>query len=131
MSSENTTSSSMNATELVNALHKLTSQSGGKRGKLVKESSYVHKATNLELSSWKMSEWEYKRENCPFPTMARGLFTRYIRPGQEGETEGRHEIVVRGYDKFFNIGEVPRTQVCNVCRWRNVIYFIYYFQSMT
>lgn len=52
-----------------------------------------------------MNEFKYYDIPSPFPTLARGLFTLT-------ETEGgeeRHRIVVRGYDKFFNIGEVPWT----------------------
>ena len=63
----------------------------------------------------------------PFPTFARGLFSHELLlpdagAGAEGaQAEGaqaaglrekRHQIVVRGYDKFFNIGEVPWTEVC-------------------
>lgn len=54
----------------------------------------------LTVDSWKMAEWDYKKPNLP--TYARGLFT----------TRTRHnvpEIAIRGYDKFFNIGEVPDT----------------------
>jgi tRNA ligase len=49
-----------------------------------------------------MNEWDYKKHRTP--TQARGLFTR--------ETNDRNEIVVRGYNKFFNVDEVPETQVC-------------------
>jgi tRNA ligase len=56
------------------------------------------------LTSWKMNEFKYYDIPSPFPTLARGLFT---------QTEnGKHRIVVRGYDKFFNIGEVPWNTVC-------------------
>ncbi|RUS35432.1 hypothetical protein BC938DRAFT_483806 [Jimgerdemannia flammicorona] len=64
--------------QLVATLRALAKQKTSKRYKLVKENSYVHEPTKLQLSSWRMSDWEYKRENCPYPTMARGLFTRYI-----------------------------------------------------
>jgi len=60
-----------------------------------------------ELTSWKMADYAYKRDPCPFPTRARGLFTEKI-----GEEDYR--IVARGYDKFFNVNEVSWTQVsCN------------------
>ncbi|KAK4057376.1 tRNA ligase [Microbotryomycetes sp. JL221] len=55
-----------------------------------------------ELTSWKMADYAYKREPCPFPTRARGLFTQKVDHDQ-------HRIVVRGYDKFFNVGEVSWT----------------------
>ena len=57
-----------------------------------------------ELTSWKMADYAYKRDPCPFPTRARGLFTEKI-----GEEDYR--IVARGYDKFFNVNEVSWTQV--------------------
>lgn len=56
------------------------------------------------LTSWKMADYAYKRDPCPFPTRARGLFTEKV-----GEDE--YSIVARGYDKFFNVGEVSWTQV--------------------
>jgi tRNA ligase len=59
------------------------------------------------VDSWKMNDWDYKKANLP--TYARGLFTYENR-------EGRHEIAVRGYDKFFNHGEVRKTEWNNVMR---------------
>ncbi|TIB29856.1 hypothetical protein E3P86_03600 [Wallemia ichthyophaga] len=49
------------------------------------------------ITSWKMNEHQYAKSPSPFPTLARGLFT-------QGE-----RIIVRGYDKFFNVDEVPWT----------------------
>jgi tRNA ligase len=70
--------------------------------KLVKSSVYPAPAEPTTLvRSWKMNEFKYYDIPSPFPTYARGLFTIGDR------------IVVRGYDKFFNIGEVPWTQVSN------------------
>lgn len=78
------------------------------------------------ITSWKMVDYAYKRDPCPFPTRARGLFTERITPqeiegGQgEGKVEGKeagngeeeeYRIVARGYDKFFNVGEVSWTKV--------------------
>ncbi|KAF1953286.1 tRNA ligase [Byssothecium circinans] len=57
------------------------------------------------VASWKIQEWDYKKENLP--TYARGLFTYKT-------LNGEPEIAVRGYDKFFNHGEVRKTE------WRNV-----------
>ncbi|KAJ1948885.1 trna ligase, partial [Dispira parvispora] len=45
----------------------------------------------------------YKKVPCPFPILARGLFTR---PSEDG---AGYDIVARGYDKFFNLGEVAQT----------------------
>ena len=52
-----------------------------------------------------MQDWDYKKANLP--TYARGLFTTQ-------NSKGQPEIVVRGYDKFFNHGEVRKTE------WENV-----------
>jgi len=58
------------------------------------------------VDSWKMQDWDYKKANLP--TYARGLFTR------RDEKSGNYEIVVRGYDKFFNHGEVRDTNWSNI-----------------
>ncbi|KAF2202964.1 tRNA ligase [Delitschia confertaspora ATCC 74209] len=70
----------------------------------------VKKATfklpnGYDVDSWRMNDWDYKKPNLP--TYARGLFTY---KNQKGDME----IAVRGYDKFFNHGEVRSTE------WRNV-----------
>ena len=60
---------------------------------------------NLTVHSWRFQDWDYKRDNLP--TYARGLFT--------GKNEkGQPEIVIRGYDKFFNTEEVSATQWSNI-----------------
>lgn len=64
--------------------------------------------TTRTLTSWKMADYAYKREPCPFPTRARGLFTERVE-GDKGEEEYR--IIARGYDKFFNVNEVSWTHV--------------------
>ena len=56
-----------------------------------------------------MDEYKYYQVPSPFPTLARGIFTLDSVPG-EGKVD---RIVIRGYDKFFNIGEVPWTTVCS------------------
>ncbi|KAJ3369990.1 hypothetical protein GGF31_004841 [Allomyces arbusculus] len=54
------------------------------------------------LVSWKMVREDlYKKPGLP--TYARGLFTRTT-------PEGKYEIIVRGYDKFFNLGETAMTR---------------------
>lgn len=68
------------------------------------------KVESRVLTSWKMADYAYKREPCPFPTRARGLFTERVRSGGDGD-EDEYRIVARGYDKFFNIGEVSWTHV--------------------
>ena len=94
-----------------------------KQPKLVKSSVYsvsvpwpptskVQTATELKIRSWKMNEFKYYDVPSPFPTLARGLFTREVRPDEEyiGNAK-KYQVVVRGYDKFFNIGEVPWVNV--------------------
>ncbi|KAJ2630522.1 tRNA ligase [Coemansia sp. RSA 1290] len=55
-----------------------------------------------EITSWKSVDFLYKKNPCPLPTMARGLFT--------GMNDGEERILNRGYDKFFNINEVSKTK---------------------
>lgn len=59
------------------------------------------------VDSWKMNDWDYKKPNLP--TYARGLFTYQA-------LDGSLQIAVRGYDKFFNHGEVGKTEWPNVER---------------
>ncbi|KAJ3493588.1 hypothetical protein NLJ89_g10983 [Agrocybe chaxingu] len=98
--------------DLIASLHALSAKSP----KLVKSSVYPAPADpGIEIRSWKMNEFKYYDIPSPFPTLARGLFTRELKDevqegAEEGKTPGKkYQIVVRGYDKFFNIGEVPWT----------------------
>ena len=70
-----------------------------------KKTSFNVPSTGLKVESWRFQEWDYKRRDLP--TYARGLFT-YRR------SDNTPEIAVRGYDKFFNVGEVHETE------WENV-----------
>lgn len=73
--------------------------------KLIKSTNHAAPPDpTVTVRSWKMSEFRYYDVPSPFPTLARGLFT--IDLGQD-----KHRILARGYDKFFNIGEVPWTTV--------------------
>ncbi|WEJ96300.1 tRNA ligase [Yamadazyma tenuis] len=79
--------------ELANLMAKLQhsttlKKGGGKRN--------VYKVGGLDVCSWRFNEFEYARNLVP--CNARGLFTV------------GNKIVVRGYDKFFNVGEVPQTK---------------------
>lgn len=92
---------------LTEALYELSS----KKPKLVKGSNYEAPADNtIKVTSWKMNEFKYYDVPSPFPTLARGLFTTKIADEAE-DTNVKYRIVVRGYDKFFNIGETPWTNV--------------------
>ena len=63
-----------------------------------------------------MNEFKYYVVPSPFPTLARGLFTRELKK-DAGSDQPRYQIVARGYDKFFNIGEVPWTDVSSTFPW--------------
>ncbi|THU87039.1 hypothetical protein K435DRAFT_867675 [Dendrothele bispora CBS 962.96] len=82
-----------------------------KSPKLVKSSTYAAPVdSSIMVRSWKMNEFKYYDVPSPFPTLARGLFSVDLpqeqREGEKGK-EPKYRIVARGYDKFFNIGEVP------------------------
>lgn len=92
--------------ELIDALRTLSKKSP----KLVKSSDYKAPADpSTIVTSWKMNEFKYYDIPSPFPTLARGLFTQEIKRNKRM----KYRIVARGYDKFFNIGEVPWTTVCS------------------
>ena len=101
--------------DLISSLHGLPK-------KLVKSSTYPAPADpSIQVRSWKMNEFKYYDVPSPFPTLARGLFTREI-PDDSQKNGKRYEIVARGYDKFFNIGEVP---------WTTVGFVLSYFSSLS
>jgi hypothetical protein len=98
--------------KLIADLHNLSKKSP----KLVKSSTYPAPADPKTIvRSWKMNEFKYYDIPSPFPTLARGIFTTELSPtinaeGEAAEKEAadpKYRIVARGYDKFFNIGEVP------------------------
>src|SRR5687767_2812885 len=81
-------------------------KSGGKRTFSCKKTTfYVAGSDNISVDSWRFQDWEYKRDDLP--TYARGLFTTRTR-------RNHPEIVIRGYDKFFNVDEV------NLTKWQNI-----------
>ena len=95
--------------------HKLVSDlfALSKRAKKLVNSTEYHPPAIPEMTvrSWKMNEFKYYDIPSPFPTLARGLFTT---DAEDVDEEVKHRIVIRGYDKFFNIGEVPWTTVCDI-----------------
>ena len=86
----------------LNTLYENTKGKGSKRSRPVKRNDYFYQPSGVTISSWKMNEWDYKKNRTP--TQIRGLFTRQTK-------NDRYEIVIRGYDKFFNIDEVSDTRV--------------------
>ena len=95
---------SQDDSQLIADLHSLYKKSP----KLVKPIQYAAPAIpEITVESWRMNEFKYYDIPSPFPTLARGLFS--VKEGEDGQA--RYRIITRGYDKFFNIGEVPWTTV--------------------
>ncbi|OLN87843.1 tRNA ligase [Colletotrichum chlorophyti] len=95
--------------------HMVGALEGAKGSSKAKSGGFSCKKTSFDIegsqdgitvNSWKMQEWDYKKRGLP--TYARGLFTAKNRRNEP-------EIVVRGYDKFFNVGEVNET------KWEHII----------
>lgn len=92
--------------KLLDSLYNFGKQKGDdpKLSKLLKHTDHVVAKQGSEdsynVTSWKMQDYAYKRDPCPYPTRGRGLFTM-----------GHDRIVARGYDKFFNVDEVSWTKV--------------------
>ncbi|KAJ3161230.1 hypothetical protein HDU88_007403 [Geranomyces variabilis] len=102
---------------MVDAYNGLLVSKTGKRP-IVRRSKYSFKpqATapgsreEIPVYSYNCTEYLYKSPTPLFPTLARGLFV--VETGGEGSNDWK--LVVRGYDKFFNVDEVPAT------RWKNL-----------
>lgn len=80
---------------------------GGKGGFRVKKTEFrvENSPDGIVVDSWRFQDYDYKKRDLP--TYARGLFTTKAR-------KGTPEIAIRGYDKFFNVGEVHETQWDNI-----------------
>lgn len=83
----------------------------------------VATAKDRHITSWKMTEHMYFKKDNEFPTLARGLFTEPVSgkaaiPPAALPTFGsepvKERIVARGYDKFFNTGEMAWTSVSEI-----------------
>ncbi|EHA52899.1 tRNA ligase [Pyricularia oryzae 70-15] len=93
--------------EMVRVLDEHTK--GGAKGRFrIKKTKFAvtGSPSKVTVDSWKLQDWDYKKPGLP--TYARGLFTTRL-------PNNVPEIAVRGYDKFFNVGEVPETN------WENII----------
>lgn len=94
---------------LIRGLESCTKKGGQRKstpGVSCKKTTFpVADSGGVSVDSWRFQDWDYKKRDLP--TYARGLFT-YRRK------DGSPEIAVRGYDKFFNVGEVRETE------WKNV-----------
>ncbi|EJD39049.1 RNA ligase [Auricularia subglabra TFB-10046 SS5] len=96
-------------TSLVSSMRAVAKRSG----RLIRSNRYNAPADpTIGIRSWNMDEDAYRKVPCPFPTMARGLFTQWL-PAHDGQPEGDQggnwRIVARGYDKFFEIDETEWT----------------------
>ncbi|KAJ7627799.1 RNA ligase-domain-containing protein [Mycena polygramma] len=90
---------------LIARLHEISAA----KPKLIKSSVYSAPGdAEIKVRSWKMDEFKYYDVPSPFPTLARGIFTVELPKANEADAQ-EYRIVARGYDKFFNIGEVPWT----------------------
>ncbi|KAG2039359.1 hypothetical protein BDR03DRAFT_980872 [Suillus americanus] len=78
--------------QLINDLHRLSKTSP----KLVRSTVY---SAPSDPSISAMNEFKYYEIPSPFPTLAR----------DDSKGQKKYQVVARGYDKFFNIGEVPWT----------------------
>ncbi|GAM83563.1 hypothetical protein ANO11243_015510 [Dothideomycetidae sp. 11243] len=97
-----------NPSEIGRMVKVLEDHCGKARGKAdfsCRKSVFPVVGSSIQVTSWKMLDWDYKKPNLP--TYARGLFTYK-------NSRGQQEIAIRGYDKFFNHGEVRKTQWPNV-----------------
>ena len=91
--------------EMLRGLEGNKGKGKGKGGFSCKKSTFAVDGSDITVDSWRMAEWDYKKPNLP--TYARGLFTT-------ADRRNNPEIAVRGYDKFFNHGEVSETEWPNV-----------------
>ncbi|KAH8548471.1 RNA ligase-domain-containing protein [Umbelopsis sp. PMI_123] len=96
-------STDLTTSQIITALYAISNSEDRKKAKTVRHKDFLLPSSGVTLTSWNMLESEYKKDPCPFPVPARGLFTRQI----DNKT---YEITVRGYDKFFNLGETKFTQ---------------------
>ncbi|KAI9673789.1 MAG: hypothetical protein M1829_003907 [Trizodia sp. TS-e1964] len=90
--------------DLISNLESNLKKTGVKSNFSCKKSTYAVK-DGQSVDSWRFQDWDYKRHDLPI--YARGLFTIQ-------NPQGNPEIAIRGYDKFFNTGEVPKTTWANI-----------------
>nr|KAJ3417896.1 hypothetical protein HK105_000621 [Polyrhizophydium stewartii] len=100
------------ADSLVAAFARL--QVGGRSKALVRRNEYDFNpvpAVHIPIYSYNCVEWAFRKHTRTLPVLARGLFVRREPPatGAPEDSSPEWRIVARGYDKFFNVGEVPST----------------------
>lgn len=91
--------------QMLGIMNDFAKQGKSRSGFGVRKKTYrISDQSGRTVESWSLNDWDYKKPGLP--TYARGLFTH--------SNNGKPEIAVRGYDKFFNVGEVQATE------WKNV-----------
>jgi tRNA ligase len=95
--------SSSDATNLIEKLESCSK--GPKKNRIFRSALYSPENFPCEVRSWSCQDFNYKNAKLNLPTLARGLFI---------SEESDSKIVVRGYDKFFNVGEIPE------CTWERL-----------
>ncbi|KAJ3214538.1 hypothetical protein HDU67_001508 [Dinochytrium kinnereticum] len=87
----------------------------GKRRSVRKASHHVPHMSSISITSYTCPENLYPKIPPVLPTLARGLFVRKCEAsGGKVKGGGKFEIVARGYDKFFNVGETQWTTAENL-----------------
>lgn len=99
--------SAQEVASLLKGLEKSTVKKGKSTVYCKKSTFPVEGTKGVSVDSWRFQDWDYKRADLP--TYARGLFTTRRK-------DGTPEIAIRGYDKFFNVGEVSDTKWATVER---------------
>ncbi|KAJ3316623.1 hypothetical protein HDU76_001665 [Blyttiomyces sp. JEL0837] len=101
---------------LMTVLNKMCGETG--RSRIVRRTGYLVPHEDNEdksrppmlIYSYNVTEYLYTRDPPVIPTLARGLFVMEKRGlGHDGDGEN-WKIMLRGYDKFFNVNEVSWTQ---------------------
>lgn len=73
-----------------------------KRGRARRSEFKLWTKPDVSIFGWKFNEYDYGKASIELPTNARGLFSIV--------EDDKERIVVRGYDKFFNMNETPQTR---------------------
>ncbi|KAJ9479855.1 tRNA ligase [Pseudozyma hubeiensis] len=91
-------------------------------GHIVRSTAASSSSSHHHLLSWKVAEFAYRKTTSvgsELPTLARGLFTERL-----SSTSEKHRIVVRGYDKFFNLNELSWTKPQSISHYTTPPYVL-------
>lgn len=101
----------MSVEELMEKLT-LSANSSEKRGRARKNEYPTWDDPEVQVTGWKFNEFDYGSKNVKLPVDARGLFTY------------KDRIVIRGYNKFFNIDEVASTKWASIEKNTSAPYYL-------